>query len=184
MEQFVNRDPTSSVLEYRLKSPLQMAIDRSGINGASRNVVDNNTNSVISTEDYLATHSSGTPWRYDVIPENLQNMPANQGAPGTVMQQDILSKIGGMISVRGDTFKIRCYGSTKNPVTGNVDAEAWCEVIIQRRGDYVDPETADADDADGFDTPDELPGDLSVINNFFGRRFEVIRFRWLSPDEV
>lgn len=185
LEQFVNRDPTSSVLEYRLKSPLQMAIDRSGINGAGRNVVDaSDEKSVMTPSDYSATDTSGTPYRYDIYTENIDQVPSNEGAPGTITQQDILSKIGPLITVRGDTFKIRAYGSKYNPVTGVSEAQAWCEVTVQRTPDYVEPNRADVADPDGVDTPDELPSELSDINKKFGRRYQIIRVRWLDPDEI
>ena len=94
-------------------------------------------------------------------------------APGYLTQADILTAIGPLLTARSDTFRIRAYGQTKNPATGEVTGRAWCEAIVQRTARYVDdslPET---------DTP--TPGDL---NDRFGRRFEIVSFRWLTPADL
>lgn len=75
----------------------------------------------------------------------------------------ILTAIGPMLTVRSDTFRLRAYGDALNPVpepgqaAGKVEATAYCEAIVQR-------------------TPQTLPG--------FGRRFVIISFRWLGPDDI
>jgi len=75
--------------------------------------------------------------------------------------------------VRSDTFLVRAYGDVVNPVTGAIEARAWCEAVVQRLPDYVDP----------VDPPEKSSG-LSPTNETYGRRFEIVRFRWLSPEEV
>ncbi|BDS06302.1 hypothetical protein NT6N_13420 [Oceaniferula spumae] len=104
------------------------------------------------------------------------------GAPGYVMQSDLLQGIGSSLVVRGDTFKIRAYGEAKDSTGTNVIARAWCEATVQRVPEYLDPvnppETA-AKNEDGSDNVD-----LSIINRTFGRRMEVVSFRWLQPSEV
>lgn len=93
-----------------------------------------------------------------------------------ITQADILSAIGASLSARSDTFMIRAYGETVNPTTQEVTARAWCEAIVQRMPDYLNAE------ADAAWTP---PADLnSSLNQNFGRRFNVIAFRWLSADEI
>ena len=62
--------------------------------------------------------------------------------------------------MRSDTFTIRSYGDSVNPVTGDV-IRSWCEAVVQRTTEPLD--TA-------------APAD--------GRVFKVVSFRWLSDDEV
>lgn len=105
------------------------------------------------------------------------------GISGYVMQADILQGISASLSVRGDTFTIRAYGESLLP-DGRVAARAWCEAVAQRMPEYVDP----ADEADKrFRSAAQVPGsppDLQAANLRFGRRFDIIAFRWLNPDEI
>ncbi len=177
---FINRDPSSPVAEHRKKGALQQAIDRSGINHAvAFSSLDGTT--VVSEDNWDMTHmrSDGTtPYLMGRYIENIDNTLSNLGAPGTIIQQDILAKIGGFIQPRSDTFKIRAYGSYGQGDTPG--ARAWCEIIVQRFGEYLVHDPADPL-ANG---PGDLPEDLSPINQLFGRRFRVIGFRWLSEDEI
>ncbi len=100
------------------------------------------------------------------------------GFPGWVRQADVLRPLAPVLSARDDTFLIRAYGGSKDPVTGENRSEAWCEAVVQRRADYVDSVA---------DTPEILPSDSTLsseINKRFGRRYTIVSFRWLSPDEV
>jgi Tfp pilus assembly protein PilX len=95
--------------------------------------------------------------------------------PGWVLQGDVLASLGSVISARSDTFVIRTYGDTQNPVTGTVTARAWCEAVVQRLPDYVNP----------ADSSETLPANLNQADNKkFGRRFVVVSFRWLSPSDI
>jgi hypothetical protein len=82
---------------------------------------------------------------------------AASAAPLSLNQGDILQAIGPAISARSDTFRIRAYGETTDAL-GQV-SRSWCEAVVQR-------------------SAEEIRGAA------LGRRFEVISFRWLSPDEV
>lgn len=94
-------------------------------------------------------------------------------APGYVKQADLLTSLGPMIHVRGDTFVIRGYGEARDPSGQSVLARAWCEAIIQRVPDYIDP----ADQA-------YQPVPTSTQNLAFGRRFDIVSFRYLHPREI
>jgi hypothetical protein len=94
------------------------------------------------------------------------------GYPGYLLQGDVLSTIGPTLSARSDTFTIRTYGDTLNPATGAVTARAWCEAVVQRTPDFVDSTAASASPAPG--SPAET----------FGRRYQVVSFRWLSPSDI
>lgn len=96
------------------------------------------------------------------------------GIPGYVMQSDVLGPLINQMSVRGDTFRIRAYGSAVDE-NGKVRAEAWCEALVQRGHDYVD----NVDRAElGFSSL------TSPINRAFGRRFQITSFRWLTRADV
>jgi hypothetical protein len=94
-------------------------------------------------------------------------------APGYVKQGDLLTTLGPFINVRGDTFVIRGYGEVRDDSGKTVLARSWCEAIVQRVPDYLDP----ADDAHD-------PAPKSKVNLTFGRRFHIISFRYLSPREI
>ncbi|MGF1452157.1 MAG: hypothetical protein ACFB21_08815 [Opitutales bacterium] len=98
---------------------------------------------------------------------------AFQGAPGFVTQGDLLSMIGPALTARGDTFLIRTYGSTVNPVTGEVEGEAWLEAVVQRTVKPVNPVSNDPNDPDGWRPDSSL-----------GRQFEIVSLRWLDEDEI
>ncbi len=70
----------------------------------------------------------------------------------------IMSAIGPLLVVRSDTFRIRGYGDAVNAIDPTkIEATAYCEAIVQR-------------------TPELMPG--------FGRRFVIVSFRWLGPDDI
>lgn len=71
------------------------------------------------------------------------------------------------LAVRSDTFRIRVGGEAVNPATDRVEARAYLEAIVQRFPALVDPAGPVDADATGF-----------------GRRFEVVAFRWLGEAEL
>jgi hypothetical protein len=95
------------------------------------------------------------------------------GSPGYVKQGDLLTTLGPMINVRGDTFVIRGYGASGE---GDDKVEAWCEVTVQRVPEYVDPAN------NSYDAPAAV--NANVVNKTFGRRFNIVSFRYLDPREV
>ena len=98
---------------------------------------------------------------------------ASYGTPGYVKQADILTPIAPWISVRSDSFTIRAYGESIDK-TGTV-TRAWCEATVERTPDYIDP----------ADARTVLPSDLqSNANKTFGRRFQIVSFRWMNESEI
>jgi hypothetical protein len=95
------------------------------------------------------------------------------GLPGWIRQADVLRPIAPVLSARDDTFTIRAYGDARD-ADGNVIAKAWCEATVCRQRDFVDR----ADPADVTDAP------TSAMNATFGRRYQIVSFRWLQADEV
>jgi hypothetical protein len=124
------------------------------------------------------------------------------GSPGYLTQADILQVIGGHLSARSDTFRVRTYGEVTNPVTGQVVGRAWLEAVVQRTPEFVNP----AVDADGDGVADTAVGDLphewrpagsaaaanswnpsnthDAANLRFGRKYRIVQFRWLDASDV
>lgn len=108
-----------------------------------------------------------------VFPE-AEKGPMAYGAPSLVKQGDILTPISPVLSARSDSFIVRAYGETTDK-SGKVTGRAWCEAVVERDRDYIDP--ADASEI--------LPAALTRdANRLFGRRFNVVSFRWLNPGEI
>jgi hypothetical protein len=95
------------------------------------------------------------------------------GAPGVLNQADLLTPFAPFARVRSDTFLVRTCGEAR---AGDTVVRVWCEALVQRMPDFVDPSTPRQ--TAGADLPADSP------NARFGRRFEIISFRWLSPAEV
>jgi hypothetical protein len=160
--EFVNRRPGSGI--HNQKGILQTAIDKSGVN---RNYQDNNEDSkAISASDVPPLHRRGV--------NNAEAMSGftGEGSPAMLTQGDLMMALAGVAAVRGDTFKIRSYGEA-TAADGTVLARAWCEAVVQRVPEYMDP----------VDSP-EKADQLNPVNERFGRRFQVVSFRWLKEEEV
>jgi hypothetical protein len=98
-----------------------------------------------------------------------------QGTPAYISQADLLMPIAPIINARSDTFLIRGYGEARSNDGKTVLARAWCEAVVQRVPDYLDPK----------DSAKTAALDLkSEANRIFGRRFKLKTFRWLSPEEI
>ncbi|MEK7953384.1 hypothetical protein [Luteolibacter soli] len=95
------------------------------------------------------------------------------GLPGWTRQADILRPLAPILSARDDTFVIRAHGDARDD-QGNIVSRAVCEAVVRRTRDYV----SSADAADLVTSP------KVAINKTFGRRFEMVSFRWLNPSEI
>jgi len=157
---FINRRPGSDI-DLAVSGPLQSALDdeKVSINAAYR-LGDRSLS-------LAAANAQGFPF-----PE-AEAGPKAIGSPGYVKQGDLLTTLGPMIAVRGDTFVIRGYGEARDASGKNVLARSWSEAMVQRVPDYVDS----ADKA--YDTIPKSP-----INLTFGRRFHIISFRFLDSREI
>ena len=159
LSEFVNRRLGPASDESSLRGVIEAAITESDVNQlmAPDGLELDSTN--LGTHDYLSPEAA--------FGSNTA------GAPGELSQGDVLSAIGSHLVVRGDTFVVRAYGeSTDN--SGKVLARAWCEGVVQRVPEFVDPS----------DTPETPIASLSETNQRFGRKFKLVSFRWLAPEEV
>ncbi len=156
---FINRRPGSDKKLARAGT-LQSALDSEEvkINSAYRS----GTRAVANTASARAA-----------FPE-AEEGPAGFGMPGIVKQADILTPIAPVLSARSDSFIIRAYGESVDK-NGKVMARAWCEAVVERDKEFVD----------ASEKPETVVTSLkSASNKAFGRRYEMISFRWLHPDEV
>lgn len=105
-------------------------------------------------------------------------------APGYVVQSDLLRPLGNSLTVRDDTFLIRAYGESRDK-SGVVIGRAWCEATVQRLPEYLDPSNAAETPAlDPSTAAAATPTNLKTINTKFGRKIQVVSFRWLHDSEV
>lgn len=159
LTEFVNRR-LSSDQELMLRGALEAAIDRANLNEDYQ--LDGN---VVSQQDISS---------YNFANPEAALGDTTQGAPGRISQGHLLNTLGNVITVRSDTYTIRAYGDSVDS-RGNVVARAWCEAVVQRVPDYLDP----------TDSPEVEPSALmSEVNKNFGRKFEMISFRWLNSNEM
>jgi hypothetical protein len=90
------------------------------------------------------------------------------------MQGDVLQSLAPVLQVRSDYFRIRTCGEALD-ATGKVIARARCEAFVQRTPGFVDP--ADPVHA----TSAELK---TAPNQRFGRKYQIVSFRWLADSET
>ncbi len=149
---------------------LQAAIDSSNINQPVSMGVANKTNIKQSSED------------------------ANEGMARHLSQGDILNTLAPIIATRSDTFLIRSYGESRD-ANGNIEATAWCEVIVQRIPDWVE-KTSEKATRQSSSYPEDNSTTHPILRQWepnpglpeackkFGRQFEIRSFRWLSQEEI
>lgn len=164
MSDFVNRRLSKD--ETGRMGPLQAAIEAAGLNAdfAQEYPLDNGAD----LRDYRHPDNIAEPIR---MSQELKPSSKAWGAPGYLTQADVLQVLGPMLSARSDSFLIRAYGDAKDG-NGEVQARAWCEVVVQRTPRPVDP------DASGLNPKRD------TLQGSWGRAFEIKYFRWLSPGEV
>ncbi len=149
-----------------LSGTLQTALDRV-------TTEDNAINNHLYEDSELVYTTSDVPAYLNQ--QHVTGRPAGQqqsrlaGTPGELTQGDLLRTLGPLLTVRGDTFTIRCYGEATDK-GGKTLAKAWCEATVQRTADPVSP-------LDDIVTP-------NTDQYLFGRRIVITRFRWLSQNEI
>ncbi len=147
------------------------------------------------TPDVLATATAGTfphPENVDVRAQGGSTSRAHSalGAPGNLLQSDLLQVLGPALATRSDTFTLRCFGEATAPSGEN--GTAWMEVVVQRVPDFIDPtNTAETGNSApkplvaGPATADATVSPaLTPVNHLLGRRFKVISMRWVQGNEI
>lgn len=165
VEEVQRRGPFRTIAEFVNR---QLADNEFGRSGALQAALDRTVN---RAADFGGEATRNQIWGSSVNWDN--HAPASSaGATGWVLQNDILQFLAPVMSARSDTFRIRTYGSAINPDTGDTDAEAWAEVVVQRVPDWMDDSEAP-----------ELTPNID-LNLDFGRRFVIVDFRWLTEAEL
>jgi hypothetical protein len=168
---FINRKlvaDSAAGAELGLSGALQAAIDASGVNNGLAQQIQNWSDVTI---DISATESGHKVFPY---PAHVPPHPL-EGIAGWLSQADLVQALAPLMTARSDTFRIRTYGETRNPVTQEIMGRAWCEAMVQRLPDYVEAAGNDARDSRSALTP---------TNQRFGRKFVVTGFHWLGVDEI
>lgn len=171
LSEFVNRRLDRNNIELSTKGALQAAIDDPDcpINEGFRD----------PSRQFSARESS---YVSAVFPEAMEG-PIAYGSSAYVDQADILRNFAEQLTPRGDTFVIRTYGDSLDP-DGKVQARAWCEAVIQRLPEYIDHKSSNDTSGSG-DSPETKQIELtSEANRSFGRKLQIISFRWLNPSEI
>ena len=161
---FVNRRPGDG--ENARKGALQAALDRT-VNPDAGDMGNR----------WLGANNEAA------FPEAL-DVPEAVGMAGWVHQADILSHLGPFIAARSDTFTIRAYGEVRDPLSEEVEARAWCEAVVQRVPDYVDPSNPPHTPLDDDEAAELGLDPLTETNRQFGRQFRIVSFRWLEGEEI
>ena len=172
LSDFVNRELTNR--DFGRTGVIQAAIDRAGLNDGM------SISSATITEGSLDDANNGRFTNPDnILLANGSDGSGSMSAPTYLMQADVLQAIGSFISVRSDTFRIRSYGQSLDPISGQLLAEVWYEAIVQRTPEPVNPSSNLPQNPDYWTALDTNGG-----ADAFGRRFKVLSIRQLSKDEV
>jgi hypothetical protein len=173
--------------------------------GALQAAIESSTNPDINAAAKSAGTTTVLPATYTTGTTFAPTSSAT-GIPGYLMQQDLVQAFAPVMTVRSDTFVVRCYGEADNQKSGATEGRAWCEAVVQRVPDYIDqvdpaltatsaytsPAISKAPASLGDATPvyDQItnPGTsipiVDTMNQVLGRRFKVISFRWLNESDL
>ncbi len=165
MADFVNRRLRNDATGH--KGALQAAIDAADLNDAFVEEIPIEIDEPL--EDYNHPDNIADPTRLE---QTLKPETMAWGAPGFLTQGDLLQVLAPTIQVRSDSFVIRAYGDARDE-NGGILARAFCEAVVQRTAEPLQA------GPDGIN-----PRPVETGRTDFGRRFEVISFRWLKPEEI
>ncbi len=173
MSDFVNRRLTDD--DTGRNGAIEAALERSTPNRGQNTKFPIVKQSLPNKTTFIAQSNRGTPRVADstLLDQELKPASTGYGTPGYITQGDVLQAVGSGLVARSDTFTVRSYGESVD-VNGKVLARAWCEATVQRTPAPVLP-----DEVTGMN-----PKDPQGSQTDFGRRFEIVSFRWLSADEV
>jgi len=175
LAEFINR---------ALRTDTVPSANTTGYSGALQAALDATVNSGFdagSATQTMINAQSDAKWTFRA-PKNGAGSAAST-ALGFLLQGDVLQQIGPQLSARSDTFTIRTYGEVVNPLDSTqVTGRAWCEAVVQRVPDFVD-QTDPALTASTLGSATPLAS-VNATNATYGRRFKVVSFRWLTPNDI
>jgi len=196
LSDFINRRIGSDTDYRSAAATLESALQNSAVN-SSVDVKPSDIGNIVKTTNDPNTSNVALQGAKG-YPLNLSgNLQAGAGQPAWLIQNDLLKALSPILSARSDTFVIRCVGEKRSP-SGRVIARAWCEAVVQRTPCFVDQNDpaltatnaygsnlGDATPVMDYKTNPSSPAPIvNTINQSFGRRFEVISFRWMLPGEI
>ncbi|MES2661073.1 MAG: hypothetical protein V4689_20795 [Verrucomicrobiota bacterium] len=167
LSEFINRQ-LSSDSNLSIAGAVQVALDQIAKNSA--------TNPYKGITDVIDRVSAANPLPLGSAEYQYGDAAVGQatyGLPGWTRQADVLRALAPIMTARDDTFTIRAYGDARDK-SGVIKARATCEAVVRRTREFVDAsELADIT---------TLP--TKAVNKTFGRRFEIVSYRWLNPSEL
>jgi Tfp pilus assembly protein PilX len=207
MGDFVNRrlrdNPDTTAATVGKDAATQISLNyRESVKGTLQEAIDTPLNGATSVNNQRNAHPFRVPlqagWEQIINPVDIEAAIGGEGdgttqnmkrvapygaisanAPQFLTQADILSAIGSGLSARSDTFSVRTYGETQNPVTGEITGRAWCEAVVQRTIDPVIRKNSNPASPDYY-----APAAGTATTPDLGRRFKIISFRWLSSNDI
>lgn len=166
LSEFINRQLSSG--DPALAGAVQTALNEiarnastnpyAGITGVNPKVASSTPPSAANAEYQYAAAAEGS---------------STYGLPGWTRQADVLRPLAPILTARDDTFTIRAYGDARDS-NGMTVASAVCEAVVRRTREFVNA-------GDVAESPD--PPKLAVNKNF-GRRYELVSFRWVEKAEL
>ncbi|NQY33164.1 MAG: hypothetical protein HRT56_08340, partial [Coraliomargarita sp.] len=146
--------PAMGLREFINRMPGEVGFDQSGTLQAAIEASGLNAVRATTSSEFATATYNSNASDYRDTDFSLN---AASVAPLSLNQGDVLQAVGAAISARSDTFRIRAYGEA-NDGFGQT-SRSWCEAVVQRSSELIDPTRSE-------------------------RRFKLVSFRWLSPDEV
>jgi type II secretory pathway pseudopilin PulG len=161
VEEVKKRGPFQSLAEFINRRPGDGELARSGALQTAIERAELNSSVLDPQSDFAGTTGA-----------NAEAGSGNtaDGAPGVISQSDLLTPIIPQLRARGDTFVVRAYGEASD--ASGRKTQAWCEATVQRFPEYVDPTDA------------ATAAPVAASNILFGRRFQVVSFRWVQPTKI
>ncbi len=196
---FVNRRLVSDQDQTSCMGTIDAAIQSCGLNKNFERLATQLSTSVNveassdAPDNNMQVFKEGYRYRYDDKWNTVQPTSKAWGVPGFLTQGDILHPLAPFMAARGDTFTIRAYGESS--AGGIIQARAWLEATVERTPYYVDHKSSEVSQASGNGPIDCLTsinpatgtyerGQLSAVNEKWGRKYELKSFRWLQREEI
>ena len=173
LSDFVNHRVGTPKTDANYMGALQSAIDAAKINTSVQNGA-----------------GGGNPnYSNPILPDPgpVGSRKTTTGIPTDITQADLLLPLAPRLAARSDTFRIRAYGEVRSKDGSQIIAQATCEAVVQRVPEYMDQQTDPANNEPWDEAGDPLnpgPSKLNPINQAFGRRFQMVEFRWMASTEI
>ncbi len=167
LAEFVNRQLSSG--DLALAGTLQAALNAAAKGSSNNPLAAVEALSTVALAAPASVAGSTPEYKFPAAAAGF----SGYGLPGWTRQADLLRPLAPILSVRDDTFTIRAYGDARD-AAGHILARAVCEAVVRRTRDFSDP----------VEAPDLLNPPTKPANKTYGRRFQLVSFRWLAASEV